>query len=128
MTTNSKLGIWMDHASAHLIEFEAIPTDTTTNIASEFTYEDKVESLSKSESQMHHKEQHEQATYYKKIGEKILNYKEVFLFGPTEAKTELFNILKADHHFDKITFHIKQTDKLPLHQQRIFMRKYFSKF
>ena len=51
---------------------------------------------------MHQKEQHEHRDYYKKIGEAIRNYQDVLLFGPTTAKTELFNMLKADHHFEKI--------------------------
>jgi stalled ribosome rescue protein Dom34 len=42
---------------------------------------------------MHQKEQHEQSDYYKKIGEAIKNYQEVLLFGPTNAKTELLNLL-----------------------------------
>ena len=39
---------------------------------------------------MHNKEQHEQSDYYKKLGETIKNYTEVLLFGPTDAKVELF--------------------------------------
>ena len=51
---------------------------------------------------MHTKEKQLQTEYYNKIGDKIKNYDEVLLFGQTNAKDELYNILKADNQFDKI--------------------------
>ncbi len=125
MTTAKNLGIWMDHSSAHLMEF----TDTieTKTIDSKFTHEAKEQSLDKSENLMHNKEQHQQSEYYKKLGEIIKNYEDVILFGPTDAKVELFNILRADHLFAKIKIEIKQTDKMTEHQQHAFVRDHFSK-
>ena len=125
MTTAKNLGIWMDHSSAHLMEF----TDTieTKTIDSKFTHEAKEQSLEKSENLMHNKEQHQQSEYYKKLGEIIKNYEDVILFGPTDAKVELFNILRADHLFAKIKIEIKQTDKMTEHQQHAFVRDHFSK-
>ncbi len=125
MTTKKKLGIWMDHSSAHLMEFKTDPIETTT-IESKFTHEEKEHSFSKSESLMHNKEQHEQSDYYKKLGEVIQNYDEVLLFGPTDAKVELFNTLTADHHFEKIKIEIKQADKMTENQQHAFVREHFS--
>ena len=97
MTTINKLGIWMDHSIAHLIEFS---TDTfeSKSIESAFTNQMKEDSLAKSEHIMHNKEQDKQQEFYKNIGDVIKDYEEVLLFGPTDAKKELFNILKADHH------------------------------
>jgi hypothetical protein len=91
MTTGKKLGIWMDHSSAHLIEFKTDPIKTTI-IVSEFTHQDKEKSLVRGESLMHKKEQHRQSEYYNKLGEAIRDYEEVILFGPTDAKVELFNV------------------------------------
>ena len=76
---------------------------------------------------MHNKEQHEQSEYYKSIGEIIKNYDDVIIFGPTDAKTELFNLLKADHRFAKIKIEIKQADKMTENQQHAFVKEYFSK-
>jgi len=121
-----KLGIWMDHSSAHLMEFTTDTSDTKT-IESPFTHEVKEETLKKSESLMHHKEQHEEAAYYKKLGEIIEKYDDVLLFGPTDAKTELFNILRQDHHFETKKIEVKQTDKMTENQQHAFVREYFSK-
>jgi len=126
MTTASKLGIWIDHSRAHLTEFPSDPLRTTT-IESDFTHEDREHTLSRSENVMHNKEQHQTSEYYKKLGEAILNYEEVILFGPTDAKAELHNILKADNRFAKIHIGIKQTDKMSEYQQHAFVREYFAK-
>ena len=125
MSTAKELGIWMDHASAHLMEFTTDPIGTNT-LPSDFSHEEKEESLQKSESLMHNKEQHEEAAYYKQLGAVIKNYDSVLLFGPTEAKTELLNILRADHLFEKIKIEVKQADKMTDNQQHAFVREYFS--
>ena len=76
---------------------------------------------------VHNKEQHQQSEFYKKLGEAIINYNEVILFGPTDAKAELHNILKADHRFAKIKIETKQADRMTENQQHAFVREYFSK-
>jgi hypothetical protein len=125
MKTLKKLGIWMDHASAHLMPF-ANEVDTTTTIDTEYTHEEKQESRAKGEKLMHNKEQGEQAAFYEKLGEIIKTYDSVLLFGPTNAKTELFNILKADDHFKNINIEIKQSDKMSENQEHAFVRDHFS--
>ncbi len=126
MTTVKQIGIWMDHSSAHLIEFTGGPM-TTTIIESTFTHDQKEESLSKSENLMHNKEQHKHAEYYKKIGETIKHYNEILLFGPTDAKLELCNLLKADHQFANIKIETKSADKMSEHQQQAFVKEHFAK-
>ena len=76
---------------------------------------------------MHNKEQHEQSEYYKEIATVIRNYDDVILFGPTDAKVELVNILKADHHFVNIKIEVKETDKMTENQEHAFVSEYFSK-
>jgi hypothetical protein len=126
MSTAKDLGIWMDHSSAHLIEFTTDPMETNS-IVSKFTHEEKEQSFGKSENLMHNKEQHEQSEYYKKLGEAIKNYENVILFGPTNAKVELFNTLRADHRFEKIKIEVKQADKMTENQQHAFVREHFSR-
>ncbi len=126
MKTAKQIGIWMDHSSAHLMEFTSSPIETNI-ISSKFTHEEKKHSLHKSEHVMHNKEQHQQLEYYKALGNIIKDYEAVILFGPTEAKVELFNILRADHHFEKIKIEVQQADKMTENQQHAFVREYFSK-
>jgi stalled ribosome rescue protein Dom34 len=125
MIATKRLGIYMDHSTAHLMEFTVDPIETTT-IDSAFTHQVKEGSLEKGEHLMHNKEKHQLASFYKKIGEAIKHYDTVVLFGPTEAKVELFNLLKADHHFSKINLSVKNTDRLNEHQQHAFVKDYFS--
>lgn len=115
----------MDHSSAHFMEFTAWELDKG-RVATEITQSGKEGGQGKGENLMHNKEQHQQAEYYKRLGEKIKDYDEVLLFGPTNAKAELVNTFKNDHHFDKIRIYIEQTDKLTGHQQLAFARTYFS--
>ena len=126
MTTENRLGIWMDHSTAHLMEFSMSSMETRT-LNSTFTHQVKEDTLGKSEKLMHNKEQHQQGSYYKHLGEIIRNYTEVVLFGPTDAKTELLNTLKADHRFEKIKIDVRQTDKMSENQQHAFVRDYFSR-
>ncbi len=123
--TTKKLGIWMDHASAHVMEYN---DDIKTNIVlSEATHADKEKTLQKGESMMHNKEQQQQAEYYKILGASIKNYDDVLLFGPTNAKIELLNILKADNHFSKIKIETMQADKMTENQEHAFVKEYFQK-
>jgi len=125
MTTAKYLGIWMDHSNAHLMEFTTDSIETE-KVDSKFTHQAKKQSLGKSEKLMHNSEQHEQAEYYKQLGERIRNYEFVILFGPTHAKDELFNILKADHHFAKIKIETKSAPQMSDVQRHTFVKDYFS--
>ena len=66
MKTKKKLGIWMDHSAAHLIEFSESSFEVET-IESKFTHQEKEKSLAKGESHLHHKEQQFLSEFFKKI-------------------------------------------------------------
>ena len=125
MTTEKKIGIWMDHANAHLMEYA--DTIVTKVITSASTHEEKEFTLQKGESFMQRKDQQQEAAYYKAIATFIKDYDQVLLFGPTDAKTELLNIIKADLSFQNIKIEIRQTDKLTENQEQAFVRDYFLK-
>ncbi|PBQ31088.1 hypothetical protein CNR22_04670 [Sphingobacteriaceae bacterium] len=125
MSTTKKLGIWMDHASAHLMELTGNSISHKT-ISSKFTHEEKEKSLSHSENVMHNKEQHQTSEFYKELGESIRNYDDVIIFGPTDAKSQLANILKADHRFAKIKIETKSADQMSDAARHTFVKDYFS--
>ena len=126
MTKARFLGIWLDHTNAHLIEYSS-DVMTTQFLHSKFTQQDREEGARKSEHLMHNKEQHEQAAFYKLLGESIKKYEEVILFGPTDAKVELLNYLRRDHLFEKIRIDLLPSDKLTENQQHAFVKKHFLK-
>lgn len=125
MKKSKYLGIWMDHASANLMECaDSIETKLVTAETLSLTDDD---SGSKGESQKHNKEQNMLSDYYKELGEVIRDYEEVILFGPTNAKTELYNKLQENIHFDNIKIEVQEADKMTENQQHAFVREYFSK-
>jgi len=126
MKTVKRIGICMDHASAHLMELTTSPIETKI-VESKFTHQVKEESLEKGEKLMHNKEQHEQKEYYKKISAFIRDYDDVVLFGPTDAKVELLDLLKKDHLFENIKIAVRQTDQMTENQEHAFVKDYFSK-
>jgi stalled ribosome rescue protein Dom34 len=121
-----KIGIWMDHEHAQLTEFTTDPMKTTT-IHNEFSHSAKHQSLGKGENNMHVKENHQLAQYYKKLAGAIRDCEEVVLFGPTSAKNELLNILKADHLFAGTKMSAVDTDKMSVNQIQAFVRKHLEK-
>jgi len=126
MKAKKKLGIWMDHSIAYLMEFTSSAFEIKT-IESKFTEQKKLQTVSKSDSLMHNKEQQKLSSYYKKISEIIKDYKKVILFGPTDAKVELFDILSEDERFIKIKFEIQNTDKMTKEQKNSFVMDMFFK-
>jgi stalled ribosome rescue protein Dom34 len=121
---SKSMGIFMDHANAHLIEFSAEPIESTL-ISSDFTHEVKIETLANSEYTMHNKEQQQQNAFYKKLGTAIKQYTNVLLFGPTNAKVELLNMLKEDQGFNNIKIDVKDSDKMTENQQYAFVKQHF---
>ncbi|MDB5274019.1 MAG: hypothetical protein JWO58_2386 [Chitinophagaceae bacterium] len=118
MKTINQLGICMDHASAHLIDPSG-DEETQQTIVCVLTSE-------QTEKLLNDKEQSTQAAYYKEIGDSIKRYDEIILFGPTNAKSELYNILNADARFDNIKIACRQSGKLTPHQQYEFVKEYFA--
>ena len=123
METKKKLGIWMDHSIAYLMEFTTSAFEIKT-IESEFKEQKKIQKSSKSDTLIHNKEHQKIFSYYKKISEIIKDYKKVILFGPTNAKVELFDFLSEDDRFIKIKFEIKNTDKMTKTQKKFFCNGY----
>ena len=124
MKLTKRLGIYMDHTTAHVMDITSGEFQSS-KVESAFSNRDKEEMIHEGESRLHHAEQKIDKAYYKKIGDIIRNYDEVVLFGPSKAKDELHNVLSADHLFAKIDIQVKHSDKLTENQQHAFVRDYF---
>jgi hypothetical protein len=119
-----QLGIWMDHSNAFLLEM-VNDTIETNSVVSELSDPEAEFNFYKGEKLIHKKEQHLQLSYYKKLGEIIKNYHEVVLFGPTDAKSELLNLIKTDHLFEDIKIEVINSGKMTESQMQTFVREYF---
>jgi hypothetical protein len=124
MKTKTQLGIWMDHSVAYFMESDNEPMSSATLEAQDGEQDEPLNSLD--ESMIQNKEQNQLSSFFKKISEVILGYDEVLLFGPTDAKTELFNDLKDDRHFENIKIEVKTADKMTENQMHAFVKEYFT--
>jgi len=123
MKKQKQLGICMDHSSALIMEL-------TNNmiISTEFESESikKIEIENEDNHEIKGKEEQQtQSAYYKRISDIIRNYEAVLLFGPTDAKNELFNLIKVDHDFDNILIELRTTDKMTENQMFAFVKDFF---
>ena len=125
MEERKLLGIWMDHSNAFIMEYKN-DTIVTKSIVSESNNKEKEDRWDGHEKRIHTKEQHQQSSYYKKLRNTIIDYQEVVLFGPTDAKNELFNLLKADHLFNDIKIEVLDSDKMTENQMHTLIREYFN--
>jgi hypothetical protein len=124
MNTQKQIGIWMDHSTANLIE---LTNDKIVKRTMELipAFPGPVENLRLNESLINNKEQNHLSEFYQKLSNVIKDFDEVLLYGPTNAKTELFNQLKEDIHFDRIKIEVQPADKMTDNQQEAFVKKYF---
>ena len=126
MKSLKRLGIWMDHSTANIMELSNEKVITVT-LDSTPAFPDQIENLRMDERLMHNKVKNEQSDFYEKLSYIINDYDEVLLFGPTDAKTELFNLLKDNRRFEKIKISVEPTDKITENQQHAFLKNFYSK-
>lgn len=120
-----QMGIWMDHSIAFLmaVENEKI---VETIVELEVSKLEADYDSGKNEKLEYNKGQQFQSNFYKKIIDSIKNYQNVILFGPTDAKNELLNLLKGEHQFEKINIKIQDSDKMTALKMHDFVITYFS--
>ena len=115
----------MDHTIAHIIEIKN--NTIKSNTMESLSLQDEKQNFGKDESLKHNTEQDQLSEFYKRLSAVIKGYSEVILFGPTNAKTELYNLLKEDSHFNNIKFEIETTDNLTENQMHAFVKEHFEK-
>ena len=125
MKAAKKLGIWMDHTKAHILELKK--NSITTRTIESLSLQGEKQTFGEDESLKHNTEQDQLSDYFKRISAVIKGYQEVLLFGPTHAKTELYNVLKEDSHFNNIKIEIEATDNLTENQMSAFVKEHFKK-
>ena len=139
MTTKLKtqIGIWLDHSQAHFIDANKGPAIVETTFADERLHEHfKGETGSgtklgptRSTNDEHHKHNIERnitQEYFQVLADRLKHYDDIYLFGPTSAKDELYNILKADKHFSDKTINVAGCDKLTENQMVANVKHFFN--
>lgn len=125
MKSSKQLGIWMDHSTANLIElWNDKIVRKTLKIAPAFF--GPLDNLRLNESQTHNTALNHQSNFYKELSYVINDYNEVLLFGSSDAKTELFNLLKNNHRFDETKISVQPTENMTENQQDAFVKDFFN--
>jgi hypothetical protein len=119
-----KVGVWMDYSIAHIMEFSEKPFEVKT-IESKFSANENASGLARGEKHLHTRERQYKTDYFKQIAKSIGSYDKILLFGPTNAKSELFNLLIEDTHFLKTKIYLKETSKMILNQRNRFIHDHF---
>ncbi len=114
----------MDHSIAYLIDLSNDPFSTAI-IESKPEQKPDDQYVYKDESHLLNIEHGQLSTYYNNLGDVILGYESVILFGPTDAKSELLNLLNKNHLFNKIKIEICSTDKMSETERNSFVNNYF---
>ena len=107
------------------MEFSENPFEIET-IESKFISNENNDAFSKDEKQLHSKERQFRTDYFKQIASVLLGYDKVLLFGPTNAKTELYNLLQKDKRFLKIKIQTIETSKMTVNQRNKFIHDHFA--
>ena len=126
MNSKKYLGILMDHSTANIMELSNGKV-VSKIVESAPAFPEQIENLRLNESLMNNKEQNELSAFYKKLSYVINDYSDVLLFGPTNAKTELFNLLKNNHHFDNKRIVVQSADNMTDNQQEAFLKDFFGR-
>ncbi|MGZ0017523.1 hypothetical protein [Yeosuana sp. AK3] len=120
-----RLGIWLDHTKAHITEEKN--SSFTSYTMESLSIQGEKQNFGRDESLKHNTEQDQLSDFFKRLDEVLKGYTNVLLFGPTNAKTELHNLLKEDSHFNNIKIDLKTTDNLTENQMHAFVKEHFEK-
>jgi hypothetical protein len=135
--TDKKIGVWLDHSKAHFIDISMGPVSVETAFSNQesevrFKGESATGTLlgnnrsTHSEYHKHNREREITGEYYRMLSDRLKNYDNILLFGPTSAKDELYNKLSADKHFTSKTVKVEPADQLTENQMIAKVKKFFS--
>jgi len=135
-----KIGVWLDHSKAKLIEIMEggseittvhspykrhvrIPGEDSSSVETRFGKK----YFSNTEFKLHQKKQNEVASYFNDLEKRLLKYDSILLFGPTLAKSELNNLLSKNKKFSKKSITLKNADKMTENEMAALVREHYEK-
>ena len=124
MKATKRIGIWLDHSTARVMEYSTEDHQVTT-LESDLNGLDNQDGLQHSESLLHHKENQNLKAFYKEIIAVLKDYDEILLFGPTNAKTELYNLIREEHKYDHLKIAAKPAEKMTPPEEHAFVVEHF---
>ena len=131
-----KIGLWLDHIDAHFIEmqdehelFETLHSgkESILRIKGESGNGIKMGNYrsTNNEHQVQMRDKEILSDYYKNIAKRLENFEEIFIFGASTAKDELYNLLRTNKHFDGKLIQIESSDQITKKQMIARVRAFF---
>jgi ADP-heptose:LPS heptosyltransferase len=125
MKTIKQLGIYIDYTNAFLMELiNKMIVSRIIEFENNIEIEKYQDNFIKPEIDKEN-QHHLRSAYYLELCDIIRNYNQVVLFGPNDAKNELFNLLKFDHNFDSIKINNGNSDNLTEIQMHDYVKMYY---
>lgn len=124
MKATKKVGVWLDHASASVMEY-GTDNHKVTTVASDLQGLDNQSGLQHSEDVLHNRENQHLNAYYQDLIAVLKDYDEILLFGPTNAKTELLNLIREEHKYDHLKIATKPADRMTQPEEQAFVVNFF---
>jgi hypothetical protein len=126
MKPKKKIGVWMDHASAQLLDYGQDAKDIriieSKNQPSTKTDGSKSHSTD-SEVKAHHIKQNKLNNFYKALEQELGEYDEILLTGGKTAKEEFLNRIKDNSHFKSKIIYKMTADKFTPNQFAVFVNE-----
>ena len=115
------IGVWMDQSHAILIT----PSNDDYTV-SEKVKSDEYHGHSGEHASMNADKAHSRK-FYQAISHRLLNYDEIYIFGPGKSQEQLRNFLQEDQHFKGKRIALGSADHLTDHQMIAKVRDFFNK-
>lgn len=125
MEDTVKLAVWIDHKSAHLMEFQSQPFEVK-RIESKLRHEAWIDRMEEEEKSMDDIEPELISPYYTKLVSTIKKYDSIVVLGENDAKLELFSLIKNDPKLSDSKIEVVTTDVIIEKQLNAFIRNYSS--
>ncbi len=129
--------LWLDHSQAHLFGYREGESYLIETIESPLERKPRIEGegndttrfganyYSNNEDRKHNKMQNELASFFSELEGKLKDFDEILLFGPTNAKEQLFNRLSENKSYVSKTFSVESVGKLTENQTLAYVRDFF---
>jgi len=113
------IGVWMDHRHAIFI----------TSANGDFAIHNKITADEyhgdKGEHAAMNAEKADSRKYHKNIAQQLMNYDDIFIFGPGKSQEELRNFLHEDQHFKNKRIALDSSEHITDHQMVAKVRDHF---
>ena len=135
----NQIAVWLDHSKAQFIAYSDEGTYLLETVESPYERRPRIDGegsdvtrfgantyFSNNEDRKHNRLRNELNSYFKELEDRLAKYDDILLFGPTNAKDQLYNRLSANKAFSGKNILIESVGNLTENQTMAFARIFFN--